>query len=170
MNLSNLLRFLLGVSLGLALLLTGSIAAARYLLEQFTTPPAKPIFAEELPSPSPSPVPVVVASPTPSPGPNPSPSPTASPTPNPTASPSASPSPSPSPSPTASPTPPPGDTGTVSWPDGLVIRESPSVGAGTVGGVDYNQRVVILETSADGDWQRIWFNGTEGWIKAGNLN
>ncbi|MGA1475367.1 MAG: SH3 domain-containing protein [Prochlorothrix sp.] len=146
MNLSNLLRFLLGVSLGLALLLTGSIAAARYLLEQFTTPPAKPIFAEELPSPSPSPVPVVVASPTPSPGPNPSPSPT------------------------ASPTPPPGDTGTVSWPDGLVIRESPSVGAGTVGGVDYNQRVVILETSADGDWQRIWFNGTEGWIKAGNLN
>ncbi|MGA1625853.1 MAG: hypothetical protein ACO4AJ_09565 [Prochlorothrix sp.] len=77
MNLSNLLRFLLGVSLGLALLLTGSIAAARYLLEQFTTPPAKPIFAEELPSPSPSPVPVVVASPTPSPRPHPPPPPPA---------------------------------------------------------------------------------------------
>jgi len=42
--------------------------------------------------------------------------------------------------------------------------------AASVGGVDYNKELVILETSPDGDWQRVWSNGVEGWIKAGNVS
>ncbi|WP_353258767.1 SH3 domain-containing protein [Prochlorothrix hollandica] len=160
MNLSNLLRFVLGLSLGMVLLLTGTISVARYLIEQFTVPPPKPLFAEELPSPppdpTPDPTPVPTAALVPSPLPNPSPSP--------------SPSPKPSPSPSPSPSRPPGQAAKVSWPEGLRIRDTPNVSAASVGGVEYNQDVVILETSADGNWQRIWSNGTEGWVKTGNLS
>lgn len=157
MKFSDLLRFVLGVVLGMALLLTGTIAAARYLIDRFTAPPPKPIFAEELPSPSPQPVPSVasdLASSTPTPAPS---------------APSPSPSPRPSPSPSPNKTTPPGPKAIVNWPQGLAVRSDPSVSAASVGGVDYNTEVVVLETSADGNWQRIWANGTEGWIKAGNV-
>jgi uncharacterized protein YgiM (DUF1202 family) len=51
---------------------------------------------------------------------------------------------------------------------GLVMRDTP--GGSSVGGVEYNDRVTVLETSQDGTWQRIRLaNDREGWVKAGNI-
>jgi len=52
---------------------------------------------------------------------------------------------------------------------GLNVRQSPGRDAARVGGVDYNQRVVVLEDSPDKEWQRVRIEGSdvEGWIKSG---
>ncbi|MFZ9736873.1 MAG: SH3 domain-containing protein [Prochlorotrichaceae cyanobacterium] len=142
---SNLAKIFAGVVLAFSLLAIGGITIARYLVEEFTAPPPKPIFAEEqAPPPSPAVQPTVtsgaaiVASP-------------------------ATPTPSPKPTPSR----PNGKAARVTWPEGLVIRNAPD--GNPSGGVDYNTEVVILETTADGNWQKIWFNNQEGWVKAGNV-
>ncbi len=60
---------------------------------------------------------------------------------------------------------------TVSFSGGLSVRDNPSNDAARIGGVEFNQEVVVLEDSADGDWQRIrsQTSDLEGWVKAGNL-
>ncbi len=58
----------------------------------------------------------------------------------------------------------------VTWPQGLSLRSQPSTNAGKVGGIDANKSIIILEDSADGQWQRVrlpWSN-QEGWVKGGN--
>ena len=58
----------------------------------------------------------------------------------------------------------------VTWPEGLSLRAEPSVNSGRVGGIDADASIIILGTSADGEWQRVrlpW-NDLEGWVKAGN--
>jgi uncharacterized protein YgiM (DUF1202 family) len=52
----------------------------------------------------------------------------------------------------------------------LVLRQGPSRETERIGGLDYNQRVTVLETSSDGEWTRIRLTGSgvEGWVKAGN--
>lgn len=58
----------------------------------------------------------------------------------------------------------------VTWPQGLSLRAEPSINAGRVGGVYFDDQVIILESSADGQWQRVRVPGgnQEGWVKAGN--
>lgn len=58
----------------------------------------------------------------------------------------------------------------VTWPQGLSLRSEPSVNAARVGGIAYNSEIIILEQSADNDWQRVrlpW-SEQEGWVKNGN--
>ncbi|MFP4133588.1 MAG: SH3 domain-containing protein [Halothece sp.] len=57
----------------------------------------------------------------------------------------------------------------VTWPDGLSLRDSPSEGASRIGGVQYDERLIVIERS--GDWQRVHVpeNGQEAWVKAGNV-
>lgn len=161
---SNLAKLITGIVLALSLLALGSLTVARYLIEEFTAPPPKPIFAEELATPQPSPNP----SATPSPSGKPEPIQgqektivvTAS-TPTPTTSPTSTPSPTPI-------AKPEGKGARVTWAQGLTLRSSPN--GETTGGVDYNAEVVLLETSPDGNWQKIWVNGQEGWVKAGNVD
>jgi hypothetical protein len=61
--------------------------------------------------------------------------------------------------------------GKVTWSSGLSLRADPNTSASRVGGVDYNSELIILETSKDGQWQKVRVaNGTqEGWVKAGNV-
>jgi hypothetical protein len=61
--------------------------------------------------------------------------------------------------------------GRVTWSSGLSLRADPNSSANRVGGVDYNSELIILETSQDGQWQKVRVaNGSqEGWIKAGNI-
>jgi Bacterial SH3 domain len=88
-----------------------------------------------------------------------------------------SPSPSATPSPTSqtpaesTPSPTDGYLATVNFPSGLSVRDNPSSDAARIGGVEFNQEVVVLEDSSDGDWQRIrsQTSDLEGWVKAGNL-
>jgi len=57
----------------------------------------------------------------------------------------------------------------VTWPNGLSLRSNPSLEASRVGGVYYDDRLVILETQ--GDWQRVYVpeSGQQAWVKAGNV-
>jgi cytoskeletal protein RodZ len=57
----------------------------------------------------------------------------------------------------------------VTWPNGLSLRSNPSLNASRVGGVYYDDRLVIIETQ--GDWQRVYVpeSGQQAWVKAGNV-
>lgn len=58
----------------------------------------------------------------------------------------------------------------VTWPQGLSLRAEPALNAGRIGGIAFEEKIIILEDSADGDWQRVripW-SQQEGWVKAGN--
>lgn len=60
---------------------------------------------------------------------------------------------------------------TVTWPEGLSIRDQAGADASRIGGVMYNDKIIVLETTPDGQWQKIRIVGgtQEGWIKAGNI-
>jgi hypothetical protein len=58
----------------------------------------------------------------------------------------------------------------VTWPEGLSLRAEPEADAERIGGIENEATIIILEDSADGQWQRVrlpW-NDQEGWIKGGN--
>ncbi len=66
------------------------------------------------------------------------------------------------------PLPPGAFEGRVTYAEGLVLRDSASRGAATLGGVDMNEKVTVLENSSDGEWQKIrTTNDKEGWIRSG---
>lgn len=137
-----LIQVFLGSTLGIAILLGGAVGVGFLLVRQFSALPPRPVFENDFPSPSPS---AVVASPTLTPTPTPVPSPAE--------------------------LEPGAYRAVVAYPSGLAVRELPSVEANQVGGVDFQQRVVVLETSGDQDWQRIRTESGElqGWVKAGNI-
>ena len=59
----------------------------------------------------------------------------------------------------------------VTWPQGLSLREEPTIESNRVGGVDYNRELIVLEDSDDKKWQRVRLpgSGQEAWVKAGNV-
>jgi hypothetical protein len=150
----NTLQLLIGIALGLALMVGGSVAAGYYLFTKLSVAPERPSFAEEKPQ-----KPVV----------KPAPSPAVSPSPAIAAKVDASPSPSPTPSPEAEAGL---YKGVINWSEGLILRDAPGNAANRLGGVGFNQQVVVLEESPDQNWQRIRIvaTGKTGWIKAGNLD
>jgi Bacterial SH3 domain len=166
MNWSALVKFLVGFSLAIALLFFAGVSATRYLITRLTAPPPRPSFPNDDPnftlSPSPAqPQATAAASPAAAPvAATPSPSPTSS------ASPSASLAATPSPSADE----PGAYEARVTQSIGLVVRQEPSRSAPQAGGVSYNQSIVVLETSADGEWLRVRVgdSGLEGWVKSGN--
>jgi hypothetical protein len=141
MKLPKLFRFLLGSTLGLVILGIGLLGLGYYAVQRMSALPERPVFENERNN-------------TPSPSAaNPSPTnqtPTES---------------------TPSPSPTDGYLATVSFSSGLSVRDNPSSDAARIGGVEFNQEVVVLEDSSDGDWQRIrsQTSDLEGWVKAGNL-
>lgn len=60
----------------------------------------------------------------------------------------------------------------VTWPQGLSLRDRPALDSTRVGGIAYNQEVYVLEDSQDGNWQKIHIpvSGQEAWVKAGNVD
>ncbi|EAZ89909.1 SH3 domain-containing protein [Crocosphaera chwakensis] len=59
----------------------------------------------------------------------------------------------------------------VTWSTGLSVRSQPDLNAERIGGVEYDSEVIILQTTADGDWQQVRLPDSqqEGWVKAGNV-
>ncbi|MBD2355567.1 SH3 domain-containing protein [Tolypothrix sp. FACHB-123] len=164
---SNVLKFILGILLAIAILIGSGVATALYFLNRTAIPPTKPIFSNDNPSQkvqSPKPGDKVAKNTNSSATPSPSPSAnaTASPSPTSTESPKVEESPT--------PLPPGAYRGTVTWSQGLSLRAEPKQDAERVGGVGFNQKVVILEESPDKLWQKIRQEDTnqEGWVKAGN--
>jgi hypothetical protein len=148
---SRFLQVFLGVSLAIIILMAGGGAIAFLMMSRMLGTPPKPMFANDYP---PKPVPVQAKA---KKATKPSPTPTS---PTPTASPSSKPSLEPG-----------AYEARVTWSEGLTLRDSPSYDAASVGGIDYNTPVVVLEESSDGVWQRIRVTdtGEEGWVKAGNV-
>lgn len=55
-------------------------------------------------------------------------------------------------------------------PIGLIVRAGPGLEHPQMGGIDYNEEILVLETSEDERWinVRVTASGQEGWVKAGN--
>lgn len=156
----NLSKLILGMALALVLLTLAGVVTARYLMGRLAVLPAKPLYGDEQPSPPPTATTPTVASPPTTPPAPPQPTPAVTPPPTPVA-------------PGAEvPTAPAGSyEAVITQPIGLVLREGPGSDRPQLGGLDYNQAVVVLEEPTDQPWVkvRVAATGQEGWVKAGNL-
>jgi hypothetical protein len=155
MSLSGLAKFVVGFVAGIVLLLLGSAAAGLYLFSTLSAPPPKPVFPEEQPQKK------LAKRNTKS-------STVAATNSKLVSSTQASPTPSSSEEPQLEP-------GTykarVKWQSGLSMRSDATFDSSKVGGVAYNEEVIVIQDSDDKQWQkvRVVETGEEGWVKAGNL-
>jgi len=141
MNLYGIFKFLVGFILALLILAGASIAAALYFAARLTELPERPTFSNDEP--------VATAAST-------------------AAEPAANPTPAPEPTPEL-------EEGAyraiVVQPIGLILRDSPSLDANRIGGIGYEEEVIVLEESADQAWQRVRVPDDDertGWVKGGN--
>ncbi|NEO29543.1 MAG: SH3 domain-containing protein [Symploca sp. SIO3C6] len=154
MSLSRIAQFIIGFLLGVSILVGSTIAVAYYFFTKLAVTPPKPIFAEEEPQDSDNakqassePVPKSQAS-------------------------KSSNQPIAIENNSSAPKLEPGAyQARVTWPEGLSLRQSPSLDAVRIGGVAYNQEIIILKESDDKRWQRVRLLNSqqEGWVKAGNV-
>ncbi|MBN3870523.1 MULTISPECIES: SH3 domain-containing protein [unclassified Nostoc] len=159
--LSGLTKFILGFLLAIAVLIGGGGAVALYFMNRTGIAPAKPIFSNDSPSvkaKAPKTTQPGGGKPALTPGTQTQSSPTSAPT----ESPKATPSPKPLPSGAY--------RGRVSWREGLSLRSQPNQEAEKIGGVGFNQKIIVLEENDDKSWQKIRLEDSqqEGWVKAGN--
>ena len=142
MSWSGLLKVFTGLFLAIALLAGGGFLAAQFFIAKLSTPPAKPIYSNDKP-----------ASPAKA-----------------TLKPRAIPSDQSNINVSSKPLPSGAYEGRVTQSIGLILRDAPGRDSGQTGGVDYNEKVIVLETSSDGEWQkvRVQSSDREGWVKAGN--
>ncbi len=145
---SRILQAILGFFLGVFFVVSGLGAFGYFLWSRFAITPTKPIFAEEK---KPKTTPKLIAKISPQVTPK-------------------------TPSPTASKTPDPLPKGAykarVIWSEGLSVRSGPSRENESVGGVSYNEELIVLEKSEDGNWSKVRStkSNVEGWVKSGNLS
>ncbi|MCC5615005.1 SH3 domain-containing protein [Nostoc sp. CHAB 5836] len=161
--LSGLTKFILGFFLAIAVLIGSGVAVALYFMNRTGIPPAKPVFSNDSPS-----VKAQAPKATEPGGGKPvltsgtktesSPSSTSNPIESPKATPSSKPLPSGA------------YRGRVSWAEGLSLRSQPNQEAERIGGVGFNQKIIVLSESEDKAWQKIRLEDSqqEGWVKAGN--
>jgi hypothetical protein len=146
MSLSGIAKFIIGFIIGIFFLAASGAAAVYYFWTKLSISPAKPIFAEE--QPQKSPIAKKVSLPQAS-------KPKARPTPS---------------KPPVKELPPGAYKARVKWPEGLSLRDGPTLNSNRIGGVMFNQEVFVLKQSDDQRWQQIRLaeGDQEGWIKTGN--
>lgn len=160
---ANVLKFILGILLAMAILVGGGVATALYFMNRTSAPPPKPMFANDYPSVKTEKLKVSTAK---AKKPNYSLEDKAE---------SPKPTPSPSETPIAleapKPLPPGAYPARVTWNQGLSLRAEPQQDAERVGGAGFNSKVTVLQESDDKVWKKIRLDGSdqEGWVKAGNL-
>lgn len=147
-------KLILGTVLALVLVSLAGVVTARYLMGRLAVLPAKPLYGDEQ-----SPATTTAPNPTP-PVMTAEPAPVVTPPPNPTAPPADAPA-----------VPTDSYEAVVNQPIGLVLREGPGTDRPQLGGLDYNQTVVVLDETTAQAWVkvRVSATGQEGWVKAGNL-
>ena len=140
---SGLVKLVLGFVIAITLLVSGSVALALIFINRASSPPPKPIFAND------SSAVKKAANIT-----------------KPKTSIATKETPKTKPSPLASGSYP----ARVTWNQGLSLRAEPSLDAERIGSLDYNQKVIVLQQSKDEKWQQIRLDDSElqGWVKAGN--
>ena len=151
---SSLAKLLIGFILAIALLMFGGVATALYFITKGSTPPPKPVFANDKPA--------VKAQ-------LPNSSTIAKRTTVSAAKPSSTATPSVTPS--SKPLEPGAYQARVTWSEGLSLRSEPNQDGERIGSLGYNQPIVVLAESPDKKWQRVRLEDSEqeGWIKAGNI-
>ncbi|MGC1393007.1 MAG: SH3 domain-containing protein [Coleofasciculaceae cyanobacterium] len=149
MSLSGIAKFFIGFILGIAILVGSSAAAVFYFWTQLSVVPSRPTFSEE--KPQPSPVAQKAAKTNSTAAINKPATPVK-----------------------ASPKELPAGAykARVTWPEGLILRDAAGADAARIGGVAFNQEVVVLQESSDQRWQKVSVGDgdLEGWIKAGNAD
>ncbi|MBW4541050.1 MAG: SH3 domain-containing protein [Myxacorys chilensis ATA2-1-KO14] len=142
MSWSGFSKVLLGLLVAIGLIAGGGFIAARIVIAKYNASPAKPIYPNDAPAAKSSNATAAKA--------------------NKTAEPSSS-------EPAAKPLPSGATEARVTQPIGLILRDGPN--GSQIGGIEYNDRVVVLETSPDGGWQKVRLPASEkeGWVKAGNI-
>lgn len=147
-------KFFLGFMLAIAILFFSGVTAARYFINRLTEAPPRPVFPNDAPPPDAPPAEEAAAAPVAPPE----------------AASEAAAAPEPSPTPSPEPTPNPEAVERVVVPIGLILREGSTQDSAQIGGIPYDGEVEVLETSPDGEWQRVRVlgSGQEGWIKSGN--
>ncbi|NJK38587.1 MAG: SH3 domain-containing protein [Oscillatoriales cyanobacterium RM2_1_1] len=142
MSLYGIFKFIVGLILAFLIMAGASVAAALYFAARLTELPERPEFANDKPA-------VAKATPQPTPALSPSPSPT----PQPKALPEGS------------------YRAVVIQPIGLILRDQPSIEANRIGGIAYEETVIVLEDDADGTWQKVQVEEDAnriGWVRGGN--
>lgn len=150
MSLSGVAQFIVGFFLGISILIGSSAATAYYFFTKLAVVPPKPIFPEEVPKNT------SVAKQEGSQPKSEEDKPQASNTPSQPAQPKLEPG---------------AYKARVTWPEGLSLRDSPSLNANRIGGIAYNREIIIIKDSDDKKWQQIRIpeSQQEGWVKAGNV-
>ncbi|TFI55721.1 SH3 domain-containing protein [Mastigocladus laminosus UU774] len=154
-------KYIFGFILAIAILIGGGFAMALYFMNRVSAPPPKPVYANDQPLVR-TQAPKSQTSKT-----NQVSLELSSSTSNSQKTPKETPKPKESPE----SLPPGAYKGRVTWKQGLRLRKEPTPEAERVGGVAFNQKVIVLEESSDNDWQKIRLeNGDqEGWVKSGNV-
>lgn len=167
-RLSSLLQFMVGFVLGVAILVGGATAVAYMLLSGMNSHPPKPVFTEEKKEETKQQKTAVQPSPIPTTPIQEQPQAEVKESPN---TPAAKAAPKPSPETRKKETTSFGYQARVTWQSGLSLRSQPTSQSTRLGGLDYNTKVSVVETSSDGQWQRVRLSdGRQGWIKAGNIS
>ena len=151
-------KLILGLVVALTLLSLAGVATARYFMGRLSILPPKPLYGDELPT-----------TPPPEATDDSEVEPDVAPPPEAAAEPEVAPPPEEFPE-TEAELDEGAYTAVVVQPIGLVLREGPGVEYPQIGGIDYNQELVVLEEPAEHDWinVRVVANGQEGWVKSGN--
>lgn len=157
MTFSGVVQFLLGAVLGVTILGMSGLAAGSYFFNQLSKNPDRPVFPEEKPS--------TFEDGTKIEGQDEQQTQALE-----SAQSENQPEPEPSPKEDIEPLEPGAYRARVTWPDGLSLRDEPSLDANRLDSILYDQEMIVLRSTDDGVWDRIRLPGTnkEGWVKAGN--
>ncbi len=143
MSIYGIFKFIVGVILAMLILAGASVAAALYFAARLAELPEKPTFPND--QVAQTNIPAVT------------PTPAATPTPTPT--------------PEADALPPGAYRAIVVQPIGLILRDTASLDANRIGGIGFDETVVVLEETEDRLWQKIQVEedpDRTGWVKGGN--
>lgn len=154
MSLSGFIQFILGFIVGVLILTGAGAATAYFFFTRLSEKPAMPVYEEEQEESA-----QTEKEPKSEPEPEPEPKP------------------EPEPEPKSEPKTIQERFGEqafearVTWPSGLSLRDNPSNDASRIGGVYYDDRLIVIGRSSDGDWQRVYVPESEqqAWVKAGNV-
>ncbi|MEO0350360.1 MAG: SH3 domain-containing protein [Cyanobacteria bacterium P01_A01_bin.15] len=134
-----LTKFVLGVAIALFVISLAGVATARYFLTQLATAPERPVYDNDTPDPPAPAEAEAAAAPVPTPA---------------------------QPEPQASAP----ESGAqilyqvvVTYGEGLLVRSGPGAEYGTIGGIDYDDTIDVMEES--GRWLKVRAGGVEGWVR-----
>ncbi len=165
MSISGFFQFIFGFILGVVLLVAGSVGAAYYFFNRMASAPPKPVFSEQIPT--------TAVEETPAPAETEAPAETTEAEvaePEATETTEADTETEEEETEDSDELPEGAYEARVTWSSGLSLRAEPDLNGSRVGGVDYNEELLVLESSEDGVWQKVRTQGgQEAWVKAGNV-